>query len=64
MFPQVARAILENPIDTTNICLIYANVTFEDILLKEELDNLAASFPDRISVYYVLNKFEMAFDNA
>ncbi|XP_031273832.1 NADH--cytochrome b5 reductase 1-like [Pistacia vera] len=53
---QVARAILENPIDTTNIRLIYANVTFEDILLKEELDNLAASFPDRISVYYVLNK--------
>ncbi|KAE8660052.1 NADH--cytochrome b5 reductase 1 [Hibiscus syriacus] len=31
---QVARAILENPKDTTNVHLIYANVTYEDILLK------------------------------
>ncbi|XP_022846195.1 NADH--cytochrome b5 reductase 1-like isoform X2 [Olea europaea var. sylvestris] len=31
---QVARAILENPIDKTKVHLIYANVTFEDILLK------------------------------
>lgn len=53
---QVTRAILENPSDNTNINLIYANVTFEDILLKEELDNLACSFPNRFSVYYVLNQ--------
>lgn len=53
---QVARAILENPNDKTNIYLIYANVTYEDILLKEELDELASKFPDRISVYYVLNQ--------
>ncbi|KAE8037680.1 hypothetical protein FH972_010247 [Carpinus fangiana] len=44
---QVARAILENPIDKTNIHLIYAN---------EELDNLASNFPDRFSVHYVLNQ--------
>lgn len=31
---QVARAILENPKDKTKVHLIYANVTFEDILLK------------------------------
>ncbi|KAJ8646496.1 hypothetical protein MRB53_008244 [Persea americana] len=31
---QVARAILENPNDSTKVHLIYANVTFEDILLK------------------------------
>ncbi|XVF69352.1 hypothetical protein PTKIN_Ptkin11bG0074500 [Pterospermum kingtungense] len=53
---QVARAILENPNDKTNIHLIYANVTYEDILLKEELDQLASKFPDRMSVYYVLNQ--------
>jgi NAD(P)H-flavin reductase len=33
-FVQVARAILENPKDKTKISLIYANVTYEDILLK------------------------------
>ena len=31
---QVARAILENLEDKTKVHLIYANVTFEDILLK------------------------------
>ncbi|KAF5207623.1 Nadh--cytochrome b5 reductase [Thalictrum thalictroides] len=53
---QVARAILENPKDKTNVHLIYANVTFEDILLKEELDSLASNYPGRFKVYYVLNQ--------
>ncbi|KAM7260094.1 hypothetical protein ACFE04_015835 [Oxalis oulophora] len=53
---QVARAILENASDKTNINLIYANVTYEDILLKEELDNLASTFPKRFSLFYVLNQ--------
>ncbi|GAV80167.1 NAD_binding_1 domain-containing protein/FAD_binding_6 domain-containing protein [Cephalotus follicularis] len=53
---QVARAITENLSDRTNIHLVYANVTYEDILLKDELDNLASKFPNRFSVYYVLNQ--------
>ncbi|WOL06806.1 NADH--cytochrome b5 reductase 1 [Canna indica] len=53
---QVARAILENPNDTTKVHLIYANVTYEDILLKEELDSLATKFSDRFQIYYVLNQ--------
>ncbi|KAK8638118.1 hypothetical protein V6N13_136558 [Hibiscus sabdariffa] len=53
---QVARAILENPKDMTNVHLIYANVTYDDILLKEELDSLAAKYPGRFNVYYVLNQ--------
>ncbi len=31
---QVARAILENPEDKTKIHMIYANVTYSDILFK------------------------------
>ncbi|CAM6091220.1 unnamed protein product [Calypogeia fissa] len=53
---QVARAILENPTDKTKIHLIYANVTADDILLKEELDTFAKIYPDRFTVYYVLNE--------
>ncbi|ONK62827.1 uncharacterized protein A4U43_C07F8540 [Asparagus officinalis] len=53
---QVARAILENPNDKTNVHLIYANVTFEDILVKEELDGLVKNYPGRFQVYYVLNQ--------
>ncbi|KAL2232871.1 NADH--cytochrome b5 reductase 1 [Sesamum indicum] len=53
---QVARAILENPSDQTKVHLIYANVTYDDILLKEELDSLAKNYPQRFKVYYVLNQ--------
>ncbi|KAK4338991.1 hypothetical protein RND71_040453 [Anisodus tanguticus] len=54
--PKVARAILENPKDTTTVHWIYANVTYEDILLKEELDGLVANYPDRFKIFYVLNQ--------
>ncbi|XP_054797712.1 NADH--cytochrome b5 reductase 1-like [Prosopis cineraria] len=53
---QVTRAILENPQDKTNIHLIYANVTYDDILLKEELDEFALKFSSQFRVYYVLNQ--------
>ncbi|OIW03266.1 hypothetical protein TanjilG_20570 [Lupinus angustifolius] len=53
---QVARAILENPNDKTKVHLIYANVTYEDILLKEELDGLTANYPDQFKIFYVLNQ--------
>ncbi|KAL9388296.1 hypothetical protein Peur_016901 [Populus x canadensis] len=53
---QLTRAILENPKDKTIVHLIYANTTFEDILLKEDLDDFARKFPDRFKVYYVLSK--------
>ncbi|KAE9599682.1 putative cytochrome-b5 reductase [Lupinus albus] len=53
---QVARAILENPNDKTKVHLIYANVTYEDILLKEELDGLTTNYPDQFKIYYVLNQ--------
>ncbi|KAJ7560391.1 hypothetical protein O6H91_04G127500 [Diphasiastrum complanatum] len=52
---QVTRAILENPKDETKVYLIYANVTLNDILLKDELDGLAKNFPGRLHVFFVLN---------
>ncbi|KAG7027734.1 NADH--cytochrome b5 reductase 1 [Cucurbita argyrosperma subsp. argyrosperma] len=59
---QVARSILENLNDKTQIHLIYANVTLEDILLKEELDLLAKRYPDRFQIYYVLNQPPKVWD--
>eukprot|EP00878_Enallax_costatus_P004942 GHUV01005198.1.p1 GENE.GHUV01005198.1~~GHUV01005198.1.p1 ORF type:complete len:307 (+),score=67.97 GHUV01005198.1:76-921(+) len=52
---QVAAAILKDPKDTTKISLIFGNLTADDILIKQELDDLTASHPDRFSVYHVLN---------
>jgi cytochrome-b5 reductase len=52
---QIIRAVLKNPDDKTKISLIYANVSVEDILLKQELDELVTIYPGRFKVYYVLN---------
>jgi cytochrome-b5 reductase len=52
---QIIRAALKNPLDVTQMSLIYANVNESDILLRKELDELAAAHPIRFKVYYVLN---------
>jgi len=52
---QIIRAALKNPLDRTKLSLVYANVSLEDILLKKELDELAASHANRFKLYYVLN---------
>ncbi|KAK9470561.1 uncharacterized protein V1510DRAFT_422651 [Dipodascopsis tothii] len=51
---QIIRAILRNPEDKTEVSLIFANVNEEDILLKDDLDELAANHPN-FKIYYVLN---------
>jgi cytochrome-b5 reductase len=51
---QIVRAITENPEDKTVIDLIFANVNKEDILLKEDLDELAEKHSN-FRVHYVLN---------
>jgi len=51
---QIVRAITENPEDKTEIDLIFANVNKEDILLKEDLDELAEKHSN-FRVHYVLN---------
>lgn len=54
---QVIRAIIRGRKagDRTEVDLIFANVTQQDILLKEDLDELAASDPG-VRVHYVLDK--------
>lgn len=52
---QILTAILRNPEDKTKISLVYANVSEDDILLKEELDKMARQHADRLQIYYVLN---------
>lgn len=49
---QVIKAVLKDPEDATKLSLLYANVSPDDILLREDLDALAAAHPDRFSVWY------------
>eukprot|EP00249_Psilotum_nudum_P028968 c3901_g1_i1 orf=375-1412(-) len=51
---QVVNKILNAEDDYTKVSLIYANISPEDILLKEKLDGLAAGHPN-FKVYYVVD---------
>ncbi|KAF4366788.1 hypothetical protein CsatB_014277 [Cannabis sativa] len=51
---QVIEAILKNPDDNTQVSLLYANVSPDDILLKQKLDLLAASHPN-LKVFYTVD---------
>ncbi|CAL9217588.1 unnamed protein product [Arabidopsis halleri] len=51
---QIIQAILKDPEDETEMYVIYANRTEEDILLREELDGWAVQYPDRLKVWYVV----------
>ena len=52
---QVIRYIFKNPEDKTKVTLVFGNLTQEDILLKESLDELENTYPQRFRVYYVLD---------
>lgn len=51
---QIARIILQDPNDMTQIQLLSINRHEEDILMRTELDLLAEDFPRRFSVSYSL----------
>ncbi|KAJ1725102.1 NADH-cytochrome b5 reductase [Coemansia erecta] len=51
---QVIQHVLANPADKTRVSLVYANVSEDDILLKDQLDKWAAEH-DNFDVHYVLN---------
>lgn len=52
---QIIKEALANEEDKTQYTLVYGNVTESDILLKEELDGLAAKHPN-FKVHYVLQQ--------
>lgn len=53
---QVAAAILDDPSDNTEVSLIYANQTEDDILVRELLEQYAAKHPQRFKVWYTLDR--------
>ena len=54
---QVIQAVLrDQPEDRTEMHLVYANRTEDDILLRGELDRWAAEHPDRLKVWYVVSR--------
>ncbi|KIZ05991.1 hypothetical protein MNEG_1964 [Monoraphidium neglectum] len=53
---QVIRSICEDPEDTTQVSLIYANQTEGDILLREELEAMAEARPQNFHLHYTCDR--------
>ena len=53
---QMIEEVLYNPDDKTKVTLLYANTSLDDILLKKDLDKLAQKYPERLKVYYTVDK--------
>ncbi|TFJ88425.1 hypothetical protein NSK_000774 [Nannochloropsis salina CCMP1776] len=53
---QVIREMLKDKGDKTKVWLLYANQTENDILLQEELEEIAQHHPDRFKLYYTLDR--------
>nr|UJH94654.1 nitrate reductase [Spirodela polyrhiza] len=53
---QVMQAVLRDPEDQTEIHLVYANRTEDDILLREELDGWAKERSEQVKVWYVVGE--------
>ena len=53
---QVAATILNDPTDQTEISLIYANQTEDDILVRDLLEGYAAKHPKQFKLWYTLDR--------
>lgn len=53
---QLIHEITNNPQDKTHVDLYYGNLSKDDILLKKELDSIAAKHKDQVNVHYFLDK--------
>jgi len=53
---QIIKAILKDENDKTNMSLIFANQTEDDILVRKELESIQSEYPDRFSLWYTLDR--------
>ena len=54
---QVMKKALRDPKDPTKFFLVYANQTPADILLRHDLDTWAKEFPDRVKIWYTVDRY-------
>ncbi|XP_029379597.1 NADH-cytochrome b5 reductase 2 isoform X1 [Echeneis naucrates] len=53
---QLIRRITADPADNTQCSLIFANQTEKDILLREELEEAKKNHPDKVKLWFTLDK--------
>ncbi len=53
---QLIKNICTHPEDSTKMWLIFANQTEDDILLRDELEEFEKNNPDRLKVWFTIDK--------
>ncbi|XP_027199195.2 NADH-cytochrome b5 reductase 3-like isoform X2 [Dermatophagoides pteronyssinus] len=53
---QIIRHVFKDPKDNLQIWLLYANQTEKDILLRKELEEVREKHPDRLKLWYTLDR--------
>ncbi|KAL4430845.1 hypothetical protein ABPG75_006101 [Micractinium tetrahymenae] len=53
---QVMRAVMEDEADSTQLCLLFANKTEADILLRQRLQEASERYQHKLRVWYTLDK--------
>ena len=53
---QLIRTVFRDNNDQTNLALLFANQTEDDILLREELEGVQKQFPDRFKLWYTVDR--------
>ncbi|KAF7707654.1 NADH-cytochrome b5 reductase 2 [Silurus meridionalis] len=53
---QLIRSITADPTDNTRCSLIFANQTENDILLRKELEEVVKNHPEKVHVWYTLDR--------
>ena len=53
---QLITEIFKHSDDETNLTLLYANQSEQDILLRDELDEIASKHPDKFKVWYTVDR--------
>lgn len=55
---QLIRAITKDKTDETQVSLLFANQTEKDILLRDELDEIAKNYPEKVKIWYTVDNSE------
>ena len=54
--------MLDDPSDSTPVRLLFGNRSVDDILLRKELDELAAKHPEQLTLTHIIGKKLRFFD--
>lgn len=53
---QLIEAVIRDPTDHTQLFLLFANQTEQDILMRERLEELVNQNPDRLRIWYTVDR--------